>query len=64
MTSKHHVNGTDRICEGYKKINKKYDLVVDIQGDEPLISPLHIDKVIDFHLKNLKYDIILPNLQI
>ena len=47
-----------------KKINKKYDLVVDIQGDEPLISPLHIDKVIDFHLKNLKYDIILPNLQI
>ncbi len=64
MTSKHHANGTDRISEGYKKINNKYDLVVDIQGDEPLISPLHIDKVIDFHLKNLKYDIILPNLQV
>ena len=40
-----------RICEGFKKIGKKYDLVVDIQGDEPLISPIHIDKVIDYHLK-------------
>lgn len=64
MTSKHHPNGTDRICEAYKKINKKYDLVVDVQGDEPLISPIHIDKVVDCHLKNLKYDIILPNLKI
>tara|TARA_Y100000768_G_C23987135_1_gene689619 strand:- start:16 stop:765 length:750 start_codon:yes stop_codon:yes gene_type:complete len=64
MTSKHHHNGTDRICEGYKKINKKYDLIVDVQGDEPLISPLHIDKVIDYHFKNYNYDIILPNLKI
>ena len=64
MTSKHHPTGTDRICEGYKKVNKDYDLVVDVQGDEPLISPLHIDKVIDCHLKNLNYDIILPNLKI
>ncbi len=64
LTSKHHQNGTDRICEGYKKIKKNYDLVLDVQGDEPLISPLHIDKVIEFHLKNLNYDIILPNLRI
>ncbi len=64
ITSKHHKNGTDRICEAYKKINKKYDLVVDIQGDEPLISPIHIDKVIDFHFKSIGADIILPNLKI
>lgn len=64
ITSKHHPNGTDRICEAYKKIGKKYNLVVDVQGDEPLISPLHIDKVIEFHKKNLDADIILPNLQI
>jgi 3-deoxy-manno-octulosonate cytidylyltransferase (CMP-KDO synthetase) len=64
LTSKHHSNGTDRICEAYKKINKKYKFVVDIQGDEPLISPLHIDKVINFHEKNLNVDIILPNLKI
>ena len=47
LTSKHHINGTDRICEAYKKIGKNYQLVVDVQGDEPLISPLHIDKVIN-----------------
>jgi 3-deoxy-manno-octulosonate cytidylyltransferase (CMP-KDO synthetase) len=64
LTSSHHQNGTDRICEAYKKIGKKYDLIVDVQGDEPLISPLHIDKVIDYHLKNQSADIILPNLKV
>ena len=64
MTSKNHNNGTERINEAYSKIKKEYDFVVDIQGDEQLISPYHIDKVINFHLKNSKYDIILPTLQI
>ena len=64
MTSKHHKNGTERIHEAYKKLKKKFDIVVDIQGDEPLISPFHIDQVVDFHLKNTKSDIILPNLKI
>ena len=64
MTSKHHKNGTERIFEAYKKINKNYDLIVDIQGDEPLISPYHIDQVVTFHEKNLKTDIILPTLKV
>lgn len=63
LTSKKHKNGTERIYEGYKKINKKYDLVVDIQGDEPLISPKQIDQVINFHLNNFKSEIILPSLK-
>ena len=52
LTSPHHTNGTERICEAFVKNKKKYDLILDIQGDEPLISPYHIDKVIDFHKKN------------
>ncbi len=64
MTSKHHQNGTERIYEAYKKIHKHYDLIVDIQGDEPLISPYHIDQVVEFHQKNLKADIILPTLKV
>ena len=64
MTSKNHKNGTDRICQAFTKINKKYDLVIDIQGDEPLIDPNHIDQIIDYHLKNLKTDIVLPHLKI
>ena len=64
MTSKNHKNGTERINEAFEKLKINFDLVVDIQGDEPLISPYHIDKVVDFHLKNLDYDIILPTLKI
>ena len=64
MTSQNHSNGTERINEVYKKLKKKYDFVVDIQGDEPLISPYHIDEVINFHIKNIDADIILPTLQI
>ena len=38
-------------------------MIIDIQGDEPLISPYHIDQVIDFH-KNFNADIVLPTLNI
>lgn len=64
FTSKRHKNGTERIAEAYKKIKKKYDLVVDIQGDEPLVNPTQIDQVIKFHLKNLYSDIVVPSLKI
>ncbi len=64
LTSVHHSNGTTRIYEGYLKVKKKYDFIVDIYGDEPLLSPIHIDKVVDFHLKNTDADIILPYLKI
>ena len=64
LTSKKHLNGTERIAQAYKELKKRYDYVVDIQGDEPLISPLHIDQVIKFHLKNKEADIILPTLKV
>jgi 3-deoxy-manno-octulosonate cytidylyltransferase (CMP-KDO synthetase) len=64
LTSKKHKNGTERINEAYLKIKKKYDLIIDIQGDEPLINPAQIDKVIDFHLKNKDAEIILPSLKL
>jgi 3-deoxy-manno-octulosonate cytidylyltransferase (CMP-KDO synthetase) len=64
LTSKKHRNGTERIYEGYLKNKKKYDFIIDIQGDEPLLNPKHIDQVINFHIKNIKSDIILPTLKI
>jgi 3-deoxy-manno-octulosonate cytidylyltransferase (CMP-KDO synthetase) len=64
LTSKKHRNGTERIYEGYLKNRKKYDFIVDIQGDEPLLDPRHIDLVIKFHKKNSNADIILPSLKI
>ncbi len=44
MTSRKHKSGTDRIGEAVKNI--KCDIVVNIQGDEPMISPANIDKAI------------------
>lgn len=64
MTSKNHTNGTERIAEAFYKLKQNFDLVVDIQGDEPLLSPFHIDEVIKCHLKNFENDIILPTLKI
>ena len=44
MTSEHHKTGTDRVCEVAKKIEA--DLIVNIQGDEPLLEPKTIEAAI------------------
>ncbi len=46
MTSPLHPSGTDRVAEVAKKY-PDYDIVVNIQGDEPLISPKMIDRTIE-----------------
>lgn len=42
MTSVNHKSGTDRVAEAHKKaeilFNQKFDVVVNIQGDEPFVS--------------------------
>lgn len=63
LTSKKHKNGTERIYEIAKKF-KKAELIVDIQGDQPLINPSSIDKTISFHKKNKQFDIVLPSMPI
>ena len=39
MTSTEHRSGTDRCWEAYCKQGKTYDVVVNVQGDEPFIHP-------------------------
>ena len=40
MTDPNHKNGTERCFEGAKILNlNDEDIIVDIQGDEPLINP-------------------------
>lgn len=46
MTSEECTNGTERCQEALQKLKKKYDIVVNIQGDEPLIDPDVIDGVV------------------
>jgi len=44
--SKYLYAGTERCNEALKKLGKNYDIVVNIQGDEPLIEPEIIDGVV------------------
>lgn len=45
MTSTQHATGTDRLAEVAQR-NSEIDIVVNVQGDEPLICPEAIDSVI------------------
>lgn len=39
MTDINHTDGTSRVAEAYQKSGLKADYIVNIQGDEPMISP-------------------------
>lgn len=45
MTSVNHKSGTDRCFEAYTKIGGDFDVVVNIQGDEPFIQPSQLETV-------------------
>lgn len=62
-TKSSHRNGTERIAEAAKKLNlNNKDIIIDVQGDEPLINPKDIDNTISFYLKN-KFEIVVPNIK-
>ena len=44
MTSSEHQTGTDRIAEAAQTIEA--DIIVNVQGDEALVNPQYIDKVV------------------
>ena len=58
MTARTHVSGTDRIAEvAATRGWADDDIVVNVQGDEPLIPPLIIDQVAKLLVSNARADI-------
>ena len=45
LTHDEHVSGTDRCFEALTKLTEEYDYVINIQGDEPFVSPAQIDEL-------------------
>lgn len=45
MTSPNHKSGTDRIEEAVNIIEKKFDVIINIQGDEPFIHKTQIETI-------------------
>ena len=49
MTKDNHQSGTDRIAEAVEQIQA--DIIVNIQGDQPLLDPKMIDEAVQPMLK-------------
>jgi 3-deoxy-manno-octulosonate cytidylyltransferase (CMP-KDO synthetase) len=63
-TGSSHINGTERIAEASRILRLgPSSIIVDVQGDEPLIDPKNIDQTLKFFLKNC-FDIVVPHLEI
>ena len=46
LTAAHHTSGTDRVAEVASQIPDA-EIIVNVQGDEPLISPATIERAVD-----------------
>ena len=62
MTSKKHKRASDRCSEALRILEKrkkiKYDIVVMVQGDEPMINPKMITEAVKPMLRNKKINVV------
>ncbi len=58
MTDARHRSGTDRVAEVALKYD--FDIIVNVQGDEPFISPVVIDTSIEILKNSVNTDISTP----
>jgi 3-deoxy-manno-octulosonate cytidylyltransferase (CMP-KDO synthetase) len=60
LTSTDHQNGTSRCIECYELLKvqgKSFDVLINVQGDEPLINPLQIEALANLLTSNLTLNI-------
>lgn len=50
MTDSSCTSGTERVAQAAERMSERYDVVLNVQGDEPLIAPTVIEAVVEtFH---------------
>ena len=47
MTSAAHASGSDRLAEAVAMLEESFDVIVNVQGDEPQISPRTIERAVN-----------------
>jgi len=52
LTSDQHRSGTDRCLEAVRTIGGDFDVIINVQGDEPFIQPAQIQALKDCFLNN------------
>jgi 3-deoxy-manno-octulosonate cytidylyltransferase (CMP-KDO synthetase) len=57
MTSPKHQSGTDRVAEAVRK-SRQFDLIINIQGDEPLTEPALLDRFVETLRSDRRIDIV------
>ena len=57
MTSTSHQSGTDRCYEAYQKIGGEFDVIINIQGDEPFIQQSQVEALKSCFLSDASTDI-------
>jgi 3-deoxy-manno-octulosonate cytidylyltransferase (CMP-KDO synthetase) len=62
MSKKEHECGSDRIAEAVENINA--DIVINVQGDEPFIDKISLEKLINAFKNDVKKEIDLASLKV
>jgi len=52
LTRRDHRRGTERVCEAYRNLGAKWNIVVNFQGDEPLVTGPVLDLAIEVLSRN------------
>ena len=47
LTSPEHASGTDRAAETVRRAGEDFDVVVNIQGDEPFVTPTSLERLVE-----------------
>ena len=55
LTAADHESGSDRIAEVVRSIANEYDVIVNVQGDEPELDPRFIDLVANIQYKTIPF---------